>query len=474
MTVSRTNKSFVIKCILMKKKRYFHTVLLAALSFGAVSQNQTEAPQLISSVPAFGDCNVDAGLTEIVVKFDQEMINSVNVGNTLNLPQVTAKATWTDSKTLTIPVKLFPGKLYTLAFNRSRARMANTTGQLLNPVELHFRTKPDVDSVDAAARLLNGKAYEELIAFFPKRYSYATLRGVDWTGLLKQQEEVFRNAKTNEEFALKLVSLLRLAQDPHVSVEVNGLKFYPTSNRFVEYNYGYKELPNRIQNKKATDGMLALAGVIDSVGYLSIRSWVTNFMDLPFKNWGDSTGTSFKAEEVLKELFDYKNLIVDVRSNSGGNERFAIDFAAHFMTKWTPYEKVLKYNPKTEKFDLEHVKSVGPNTELRYTGNLYVLSGPSVFSSNESFILMMKEAPNATVIGMKTYGGSGNPLPFALSNGVKVNLPSWQAYALDGMLIEGNGVAPDLEVKTVKSDFSNRDVLVEAVLKNIKSGGLKN
>ncbi|HAH25965.1 MAG TPA: hypothetical protein DCL77_19765, partial [Prolixibacteraceae bacterium] len=88
--------------------------------------------------------------------------------------------------------------------------------------------------------------------------------------------------------------------------------------------------------------------------------------------------------------------------------------------------------------------------------------------SNESFIQMMKQVPNAQVIGMKTYGSSGNPIPHELSNGVVIYLPSWQAYTLEGKLIEGNGVEPDLEMITTKEDFQNKDGLFEKVMNMIK------
>lgn len=79
-----------------------------------------------------------------------------------------------------------------------------------------------------------------------------------------------------------------------------------------------------------------------------------------------------------------------------------------------------------------------------------MLTGPKVMSSNESFILMMKMFPNAKIVGMKTYGSSGNPIPHELSNGVTIYLPSWQAYSLDGKLIEGNGIEPDIKINTTK------------------------
>ena len=90
-------------------------------------------------------------------------------------------------------------------------------------------------------------------------------------------------------------------------------------------------------------------------------------------------------------------------------------------------------------------------------------------SSNESFILMMKQVPNTKVVGMKSFGSSGNPVPIELSNGIKIYLPSWQAYTLDGKLIEGNGVNPDIEIITTKDDFQKKDGLFEKTVNLIKN-----
>ncbi len=77
-------------------------------------------------------------------------------------------------------------------------------------------------------------------------------------------------------------------------------------------------------------------------------------------------------------------------------------------------------------------------------------------SSNESFILMMKTLPNTKVVGMTTYGASGNPKAYDLSNGIKVYLPSWKAYTLEGDLIEDHGIKPGIEIITTEKEFINR------------------
>jgi carboxyl-terminal processing protease len=437
---------------------------ICAIAFG---QNTETAPKIISTVPVFGDCNVDPGINEIIIKFDQDMNVGMSLIDTRNMPKINGDPTWIDKRTFSIPVILYPNKLYSLTFNNSIFQnFTNISGIPLNPDELHFRTK------SVSYEELNKEAYKELIGFFPKEYSYASLKAIDWKTVLEKYRTELEGATTNSEFALKLVKLLRIAEDPHIWVEVEGQKFETSKIKLVENNFDPKLIFQftLLQNLKVNNKFMSIAGILDSVSYFLMRNWNTNFNELTLKSWGDSRNPEIPAEDILKDLFAYKNMIIDVRENTGGNENYAKEFASYFVKDSIPYEKVKSFNEKSGAFDNEYIKMLYSNNKLYYSGNIFVLSGPCVMSSNESFILMMKQLPNAKVVGMKTYGSSGNPLPHELSNGVKIYLPSWQAYTLDGKLIEGNGVEPDIEILTSKSDFDNKDVLIDEVFKMIKKG----
>lgn len=440
----------------------FTALLCAVITF---AQSSVNSPKIVSTIPAFGDCSVDPELTKIEIKFDQDMSPGYSVPDSKNMPQITGKPEWKDKRTLSIPVKLYPNKLYSLQLNSLKFRnFTNISGIPLNPEDLHFQTK------QLSYEALNKKAYLEFKQVFPKQYSYASLKGIDWKTSLEKNRAELENAKTNTEFALKLVKMLRTSEDPHLWVETEGQRFETGKMKLIESNSGSMQLFSLLQDKKVSNGFMSVAGVIDSVGYISMRDWNTDFNKLTHKPWGNSNNPEISAEEVLKDLCKYPNLIIDVRENSGGNERYAKEFASYFVKDSISYEKVKNFNEKTGLFDNEHVKKLYPNEKkLNYSGNIYVLSGPSVMSSNESFILMMKQVPKAKVVGMRTYGSSGNPIPRELSNGVTVYLPSWQAYTLDGKLIEGNGVEPDIEIITSKKDFGNKDIVVEDVLKMIKN-----
>ena len=117
-----------------------------------------------------------------------------------------------------------------------------------------------------------------------------------------------------------------------------------------------------------------------------------------------------------------------------------------------PFERTMQPNP------------AGP----RFRGRVIVLMGPANISSAEQFLLMMKQVPGCTLVGMTTGGSSGNPKPVALPNGVTVMLPSWRGMTLDGTLIEGRGLDPDIEVPTTDDDVRQADPAYERAVEELR------
>ena len=62
------------------------------------------------------------------------------------------------------------------------------------------------------------------------------------------------------------------------------------------------------------------------------------------------------------------------------------------------------------------------------------------------------------------------------SSGINLLIPSWKAYTLDGQLIEGNGIAPDIEfvskaMERTRENFlvDEKDALIEKVFEIIRN-----
>jgi C-terminal processing protease CtpA/Prc len=92
-----------------------------------------------------------------------------------------------------------------------------------------------------------------------------------------------------------------------------------------------------------------------------------------------------------------------------------------------------------------------------------------VMSSNESFVMLLQQAKDCVVVGQPTFGSSGNPEPGELSNGVPVYLPSWQDLRLDGTVIEGEGLKPDVEVPCTAKDLESGDPILGKALELLRA-----
>ena len=90
-------------------------------------------------------------------------------------------------------------------------------------------------------------------------------------------------------------------------------------------------------------------------------------------------------------------------------------------------------------------------------------------SSCESFLLMMKCAPDVVIVGDTSQGSSGNPKPFDLGNGVTVLLPTWKDMTPDGQELEGVGVPADIKVVATPNEFRSADPVLAAVLAHLRS-----
>ena len=98
------------------------TTLALVVQFGGLSSSQAGqgAPQIVSSTPARGASDVDPGLKEISVTFDQDMEEGMSwTGGGPEFPQIPEGqgGRWCDKRTCVLPVKLQSGHRYRVGIN---------------------------------------------------------------------------------------------------------------------------------------------------------------------------------------------------------------------------------------------------------------------------------------------------------------------------------------------------------------------
>ncbi|MDP6600925.1 MAG: S41 family peptidase [Phycisphaerales bacterium] len=402
-------------------------VLIAWTTPNGVDAAQVTSPRVLSIQPAHGSDFVSPDLTEIRVTFDQPMQDGYSfMGGGESFPKVTGPVRWIDKKTCVLPVALQPTQLYRMRVNdfAGRGSFQSEDGDIANMSWLFFQTgdgtPPPLPDVDA-----NRFAITVLQAAMATGYSYLDRLGIDWYSRFAAYEDALTSARSPFEFAIIAGQLLAAAGDPHIRVLAADTSV-PCHVSMHDQNYDLSVVSEKLSElQQRSDD--CLTGRIGDIGYICIASWRNSHAE----------GIE-PAFDALQEFSHLPMLIIDVRPNGGGAELIARRFAGQFIDKPTAYAKHWKAGTV-------HARTMQPSGDEPYDGHVVLLQGGKCMSSNEAFVLMMRAA-GATTIGEVTAGSSGNPKPYPLGNDVTVFLPSWRAMTLDETVIEGVGIAPDIEV----------------------------
>jgi len=299
----------------------------------------------------------------------------------------------------------------------------------------------------------DSEAVVELRRLINEKYSYWQLRGVDWDNLFDIYSPAMNEAQTPEEFAELAAELLAHAEDAHIRLYI-GSQYFTVFRRSVEQNYNLNVLPTLVPNWQYRNSRVSTGRFPDGIGYILINSW----------SWPEDTLDA--VFQALDDFSDTHGLIIDVRTNGGGSETLAKRVAGCFIAESKLYAKH-RYRDITQPDGFGPVNSrwLDPNPGYpRYTGQVAVLMGQVCMSSCDAFLLMMKQVTNCNLIGVTSYGSSGNSKPHNLPNGVTVDLPSWLALRPDETCFEGEGIFPHITVEATQEELLTHDPILEAAL----------
>lgn len=300
----------------------------------------------------------------------------------------------------------------------------------------------------------NEEAIKRLRRAIDTRYSYRDLRGVDWDKAFEKYQRYMLNAKTPAGFAKATARMLDVAKDAHIWVKADGVPVKGSFKRIFRPNYDLDNIQRSVPSHRDLSRYVSAGKFQNGTGYILIKSWTK-----------DEEKVLKPAMRALRELSACPALIIDVRPNSGGAEPLAGAFAGCFIDKPVVYAKHAypdTASPTGWRAPQERI--LRPSSAgLKYNGKVAVLMGQENMSSCDAFLLMMKQIPGCKLIGDRSYGSSGNPKEHNLGNGVSVWLPSWKAMRPDGTCFEGEGIMPDIRVRTVRAGKSDR--VLETALK---------
>lgn len=291
------------------------------------------------------------------------------------------------------------------------------------------------------------KIIDEHYCFFDyKQHEY----GLDWQQVYNIYN-VRANDKMNQQQLFEvLTETLSQLRDGHVNLYTNF-----DYGRYWKWQEDYPtNFSDTLQRRYlGTDyrisGGMEYRILDDNTGYIYYGSFASAF--------GDGN-----LDEIFKHLGFCTGLILDIRSNGGGDLTLAEALAARF-TNEKIHVGYLQHKTGKGHNDFSEMQEqyIEPSSHLRWHKNVVVITNRGVYSAANEFVKYMKCIPTAKIVGDKTGGGAGMPFTSTLPNGWIVRFSACPMYDRQRQSTEF-GIEPDYWVSLSDDDFSQgKDTMIE-------------
>ncbi|WP_188111987.1 S41 family peptidase [Aquimarina sp. RZ0] len=297
----------------------------------------------------------------------------------------------------------------------------------------------------------------------------------------------------NHRFAFWYQSIIELNKDYEIEIKLNNsIEKHIVKGVSKEI---FPSLESVLVNKKQLDFKIK-----DSIAFLTIHSFAKTVIKKNGQNYKKFIKESFKILRNKK----VKNLIIDIRYNSGGTDGNAAFLASHF------FDQPFKYWDKIEVTDKIAIEIKGINTIFfkkpiqkdstyhwrgarswltkefnyyklqkpakdNYTGNVYIITNGLCISSCSDLVAILSHNKKATIVGQESGGGfQGNtsgmmPVSEIYAN-MLITIPL-QKYtnAVDMNKNFGRGTIPDFIIEPTLDDWiDKKDIEMDFVIKQLK------
>jgi C-terminal processing protease CtpA/Prc len=204
-----------------------------------------------------------------------------------------------------------------------------------------------------------------------------------------------------------------------------------------------------VKNNYDFDAVMSRLTKIQRIGTIGMTGWTAEGYAYVAVNSLQGNASAFDdLERAIDELLDAPGLILDIRANTGGNERHAQRIAGIFADSRRAYAKSkVRAGREHDVFIEQPAREIHPRPGKTFTRPVVCLIGPRCMSSGEGFVKMMAVLPHVTLVGQATRGASGNPAPVILPNGITVFYSRWVDMLPDGTITETKGIPPNIVVQ---------------------------
>jgi carboxyl-terminal processing protease len=144
--------------------------------------------------------------------------------------------------------------------------------------------------------------------------------------------------------------------------------------------------------------------------------------------------------EALEKARVKKNLVLDLRQNSGGSVESMRDMVGRFFPWGTPIGTFSRKDSPDNNVKVGNRKP--------YNGRVVLLVDGGSASASEISAAAFKEHGRAIIVGRPTAGAVLSSIFVPVGEGYMLQFPIQDYKTKGGVRLEGNGVKPDVEIST--------------------------
>lgn len=327
------------------------------------------------------------------------------------------------------------------------------------------------------------KTFEVFWQTFEDNYAFFKLRNIDWKTTYKKYRSKVGPATTGDSLFLILSHMVAPFKDDHVNIIIPGKREF-TSRKPSQF---LKEFPDKVSKdalwtvvnttlyKNGFDTLKSIGpeyrskklfyySTSGTYGYIRIeRCFVSD--ETADNNKADSALANKIFNSVLQQMNSSKAIILDIRTNIGGNDEFAYAVAGHFLIS-----KILGHLKQTritgtKRFTELEKWYVTPQTNAPYTKPVILLTNDQTASAGDVLAMVMKAMPQVTLIGENSLGIYSDMYGFELPNKWLVSLSNQKYFSSKNVCYEGKGAPVDIKVQNTKKDLQTMsDPVVSAAI----------
>lgn len=409
-------------------------LLLSCLpSTALVQAEDAPVPKVVFTRPG-QDMVVPSGPAAVVIEFDVGMdARSFSWGpGTDTMPNPTEEPRWMNDNIWAFNLDLEPNTTYSFVLNPEPEQgFVSLKGVPLETTVVRFSTN-DLRS-DNAPIARHQAAADALITAMQERYAYRDQRAVDWVQWEKETQAKLYPVRNSKDFAKLATEQLALLEDLSIQVQLKG-DSTPTYRPRVDPNYDRRRTMGLLTDIQSLSAYVMQAQATPEIAYLAIDFWTRT--------------EALSAEELfttaLKSMESDKGLIIDVRSNRGGDQAIALNLAGRLLSEPGVYAQTA--SPNADGVLGEAVDQSAEPVRPRFTKPVAILQGPTNMGVNEVFVLAASQSERVRTFGGSTYGAVGQTESIDLGNDIRILLPTERTTRPSGEVYEGQGLPPDQAV----------------------------